>query len=57
MLPCNVIVEAVDDGTLVRIIDPHAMMNAGGFADDPVLKDVGSEAAARLQRVAQALGH
>ena len=55
MLPCNVIVEAVDGGTLVRIVDPHAMMNAGGFADDPVLQDVGSEAAARLQRVAQAL--
>ena len=55
MLPCNVIVEAVDDGTLVRIVDPHAMMDAGGFGSDPVLKEVGGEAATRLKRVAQAL--
>lgn len=55
MLPCNVIVEAADDGTLVRIVDPHAMMAAGGFEDDPVLQEVGSEAAARLRRVADAL--
>ncbi len=55
MLPCNVIVEAVDEGTLVRIVDPHAMMAAGGFEDDPVLQEVGSEAAARLRRVADAL--
>ena len=56
MLPCNVIVEETDDGgTLVRIIDPAAMMLAGGFADDPVLKEVGGEAEQRLKRVAQAL--
>jgi uncharacterized protein (DUF302 family) len=55
MLPCNVVVEAVEDGTLVRIIDPHAMMDAGGFGDDPVLQEVGSEAATRLKRVAESL--
>ena len=55
MLPCNVIVEAVDDGTLVRIVDPHAMMDAGGFADDPALQEVGGEAASRLKRVAETL--
>jgi uncharacterized protein (DUF302 family) len=55
MLPCNVIVEAVDGGTLVRIVDPHAMMTAGGFEDDPVLQEVGSEAADRLRRVAESL--
>ena len=55
MLPCNVIVEAVDDGTLVRIIDPAAMLQAGGLAGDPVLEEVGSEAEVRLQRVAAAL--
>ena len=55
MLPCNVIVEENDDGTLVRIVDPAAMMQAGGFDGDPVLKEVGSEAEIRLRRVAEAL--
>ena len=55
MLPCNVIVEEEGDGTLVRIIDPAAMMQAGGFAGDPVLKQVGSEAEDRLKRVAETL--
>lgn len=55
MLPCNVVVEEVDGGTLVRIVDAAAMMQAGGFDGDPVLKEVGSEAEARLKRVAEAL--
>jgi uncharacterized protein (DUF302 family) len=55
MLPCNVIVEENDDGTLVRIVDPAAMMQAGGFDGDPVLKEVGGEAEIRLRRVAEAL--
>lgn len=55
MLPCNVIVEENDDGTLVRIVDPAAMMQAGGFAGDPVLQEVGGEAEKRLRRVAEAL--
>lgn len=55
MLPCNVIVEAVDDGTLVRIVDPAAMLQAGGLAGDPVLEEVGAEAEVRLKRVAAAL--
>jgi uncharacterized protein (DUF302 family) len=56
MLPCNVIVEELDgDGTLVRIVDPRAMMQAGGFEGDPTLAEVGGEAEVRLRRVAQAL--
>jgi uncharacterized protein (DUF302 family) len=55
MLPCNVIVEENDEGTLVRIVDPAAMMQAGGFEGDPVLKEVGGEAEIRLRRVAKAL--
>ena len=55
MLPCNVIVEESDGGTLVRIVDPAAMMQAGGLAGDPVLEEVGAEAEARLKRVAAAL--
>jgi len=57
MLPCNVIVEEVGDHTLVRIVDPAAMMQAGGLAGDPVMEEVGSEAGARLRRVADALQH
>lgn len=56
MLPCNVIVEEVDNGTLVRIVDPAAMMQAGNLAGDPAIDEVGSEAGARLRRVADALG-
>ncbi len=55
MLPCNVIVEENNGGTLVRIVDPAAMMQAGGFDGDPVLKEVGGEAEIRLKRVAEAL--
>jgi len=56
MLPCNVIVEAIEEnGTLVRIIAPEAMLQAGGFENDPVLAEVGAEAQLRLGRVAEAL--
>jgi len=55
MLPCNVVVEEVDGGTLVRIVDAAAMMQAGGLDGDPVLKKVGSEAEVRLKRVADSL--
>lgn len=55
MLPCNVIVEEVEGGTLVRIVDPAAMMKAGGFEDDPALQEVGGDAGARLKRVAESL--
>jgi uncharacterized protein (DUF302 family) len=56
MLPCNVIVEAREEGgTLVRIVDPRAMLRAGGFESDPVLAEVGGEAEARLKRVAASL--
>jgi len=55
MLPCNVIVEEIPQGALVRIVDPAAMMVAGDFAGDPVMEEVGGEAEARLKRVAEAL--
>jgi uncharacterized protein (DUF302 family) len=56
LLPCNVIVEEVQPGrSLVRIVDPDAMMRTAGFEDDPVLAKVGAEAAGRLRRVAAAL--
>jgi uncharacterized protein (DUF302 family) len=57
MLPCNVVVEEVDGGTLVRIVNAAAMMQAGGLDGDPVLKEVGGEAEARLKRVAEAINN
>ena len=55
MLPCNVIVEEVSDGSLVRIVDPAAMMQAGGLEGDPTMEEVGGDAGARLKRVADVL--
>ena len=56
MLPCNVIVESTGESTSrVRIVDPAAMMKAGGLEGDPVMEEVGGEAELRLRRVAAAL--
>ena len=56
MLPCNVTVEEDGQGgSLVRIVDAQAMMQAGGLEDDPVLAEVGGDAGARLKRVADSL--
>lgn len=52
MLPCNVIVYEAEDGTVVSIVDPHAILGAGF---NPALAPVAEEAAARLRRVAAAL--
>lgn len=56
LLPCNVTVEQAGDGALIRIVDPAAMMKAGGMDSDPTLAEVGREARERLERVAKALG-
>jgi uncharacterized protein (DUF302 family) len=57
LLPCNVTVESAEGGgSLVRIVDPEKMMQAGGMEDDAVLAEVGQEARERLSRVAEALG-
>jgi uncharacterized protein (DUF302 family) len=56
MLPCNVTVEEDGQGgSVVRITDALSMMSAGGLAGDPVLAEVGNEAAERLGRVAESL--
>lgn len=56
MLPCNVTVEAVEDGCVVRIVNPMAMMQMGDFGDDQAIAEVASDATERLQRVAEKLG-
>ncbi len=50
LLPCNVIVYEDDSGagSVVSIVDPHAMLGTG---INPALAPVADEAAARLRRV------
>ncbi len=56
LLPCNVTVEdASADRSTVRIGNPEMMMGAGGMGEDEVMREVASEALARLERVARAL--
>jgi uncharacterized protein (DUF302 family) len=46
LLPCNVVVRADGDGTLVQALDPQTMVTITGR---PELKDVADEATARLR--------
>jgi uncharacterized protein (DUF302 family) len=55
LLPCNVTLEATDDGVLVRIADPAVMMGMGGFENDPDVVAVAEEAHALLTKVAESL--
>jgi uncharacterized protein (DUF302 family) len=50
VLPCNVVLEAVDTGTSVRVVDPRELM------DDPRFGALAEEAAARLQAAVDELG-
>lgn len=52
LLPCNVVVRAVEGGTLVQALDPQLLV---GLSDQPELKAVAEDAAARLGRVLQRL--
>lgn len=56
LLPCNVTVEATEDGgALVRIINARTMMEMADFGDNDQIVSVGREADERLQRVAEVL--
>ena len=56
LLPCNVTVEAAEDGgSLIRIINPKMMMGMGSFANNPALMKVADQAYEKLARVADAL--
>ena len=50
VLPCNVVVEATDNGTKVAAVDPHDLM------DDPRFTALADEAAQRLRAVITAVG-
>jgi uncharacterized protein (DUF302 family) len=56
MLPCNVTVEQREGGSLVRIVDPEAMMGVGELGGDAAMKSVATDARERLVRVVEALG-
>jgi uncharacterized protein (DUF302 family) len=55
LLPCNVVVRAVDDATtLVEAFDPSAMMAiAGNAALDPVAAEAGARLTAALDELAR----
>lgn len=48
LLPCNVVVRATDDGTVVEALDPQIMVQ---LSDNPDVKVVADDAADRLRRV------
>ena len=52
MLPCNVVIQATDDGSVVSIANPRTMFS---LVENPKLKSVMSEADERLRRVFDAL--
>lgn len=56
LLPCTVTVEATGEReTVVRIANPEAMLQAGQFPPDGVMRDVAGEARSRLSRVVDRL--
>ena len=56
MLPCNVTVEEIDNGTKVNLVNPISMLLANPLlADNEALKEVATDAYQRLERVAKDL--
>jgi uncharacterized protein (DUF302 family) len=53
LLPCNVVVRGIADGTLVEIADPQMMVS---ISDNPALEPVAKQARERLSLVVAALG-
>ena len=50
LLPCNVVIELVANGTRVAAVDPHDLMS------DPRLAELANDAAERLQAAIDSLG-
>jgi uncharacterized protein (DUF302 family) len=53
LLPCNVVLRADGDGTIVEAMDPLAAL---GIVNTTAVHEVAEEAAARLRRAIAALG-
>ena len=52
LLPCNVVVRAVEDGSLVEVVDPSLLVGVTGH---PGLEPVATEATRRLRLVLDSL--
>ncbi|HZV50507.1 MAG TPA: DUF302 domain-containing protein [Candidatus Dormibacteraeota bacterium] len=52
LLPCNVVLEAANGGTVVRFLDPEAAL---GVMGSPAVAGVAREATERIERVARRL--
>ncbi|HAP77989.1 MAG TPA: hypothetical protein DCR14_18145 [Acidimicrobiaceae bacterium] len=50
LLPCNVVVEAVEGGTKVSAVDPSMLMN------DPSFDDLAAQVSAKLKAAVDAVG-
>jgi len=56
MLPCNITIEADEQGgSIARIANPEMMMTIGGLQDNPMLVEVAKTAREKLERVAESL--
>lgn len=53
LLPCNVTIEKRENGILVSLANPEAMMMMGDLAENADLREVAVEARTRLERVVQ----
>lgn len=52
LLPCNVVVRQDQDGVRVDFMDPDAVLD---LVDQPAIREIATQAKARLQRVCSAL--
>jgi uncharacterized protein (DUF302 family) len=51
LLPCNVVLEGLDDGrTRVTVVDPRALLSFGRNEPDAALEVLGAQAASSLER-------
>lgn len=57
LLPCNVTVQQINDGVVIQIINPEAMLGIKPLSDNERIADVAAEANTRLERVAAALSN
>ena len=55
LLPCNICVEQTESGSRVYIVDAESMMSSAGLGEVEAISELGQDASARLERVAQAL--
>ena len=55
LLPCNVTVEETENGALVSIINPEAMLAAVDISSSPEIRETAGQARALLESVAKDL--